>query len=364
MKINILSLLYILVAALVFATCVREIDFKNDEVDKTLLVVSGGIYDSKGPFRLRLSHPTDYDKRDFEPVTGASAILTDDQGNQFVYKEIDIPDQPGWYELSDMEGVPGRSYTLEIRLSDGTAFRSRTQKMPEPLPVDSAEMRVVFLEDINSDGSIVKIPFAQVYAHTTLPDQPDGRYLRWEGEITYIFNEFDTHNPFDPPKQCFITNFISSQVVAISAPESFQPGTHLVEYAGRRSIDYSFDLRNCFSVYQRTIGKEAYEYWQRVQAVVEPTGTIFDVPPAIIPGNLENLTDPSRPALGFFEVGSSDTARIYTNRSDLPFDVIAYIQKFCSGVNPCDPNNNPKRLECCECLLIPNSMLEKPDWWE
>lgn len=364
MKINLLLLLYILVAALAFATCVREIDFKNNEIDKTLLVVSGGIYDSKGPFRLRLSHPTDYDRRDFEPVTGAAAILTDDQGNQFVYQEIDVLSKPGWYELSGMEGVPGRSYFLEIQLSDGTMYRSHTQKMPEPMAVDSAEMRVVFQEDINSDGTIVKIPFARIYAHFTVPGQSGGRYLRWEGENTFIFNEFDTHNPFDPPKQCFVTNFTSNQVVAIAAPDVFQPGTHLAEYTGRRGIDYSFDLRSCFSVYQHTIGKEAYEYWLRVQAVVQPTGTIFDAPPAIIPGNLENLTDPSRPALGFFEVGASDTTRVYVNRSDLPFDIVAYIQKFCSGVNPCDPNNNPKRLECCECLLIPNSTLETPDWWQ
>ncbi|MBK8195233.1 MAG: DUF4249 domain-containing protein [Lewinellaceae bacterium] len=363
MKINVLQLLYGLIVALLFATCVREIDFKNDVIDKADLVISGGFYNGAGPFSLRLMHPTNYDKRDFEPVTGAIVTLSDDDGHQYFYSESDPVNQKGVYLLIGATGVPGRTYTLEIQLPDGKTYRSRPQKMPEPLPVDAAEMRFAFVEDINAQGNIVKIPFAQVYAHVTVPDQAAGRYFRWECESTFIFDEIDTGNPFDPPKQCFISNYTSNQVVGIDNPADFQPGTQLVVYAGRRAIDFAFDLRNCFSVYQRTIGKDAFLYWKRVKQVVEPTGTIFDLPPSFIPGNLENVNDPGRPAFGFFEVGASDTARVFANRGDLPSDVVAFIPKHCSGPQPCNPNNNPRRPECCECLLLPNSTLQKPEWW-
>lgn len=347
-----LPFLHILVVALLCATCVREIDYKRDEVDKSALVVSGGFYDGEGPSQLVLTHPTDYDKRDFEPVPGATITLSDDEGHTYSYQELDT----GLYQLSGVRGVPGHSYTIDIRLADGTTYRSRPQKMLEPLPIDSAKMRVVFMEDFTAQGNIVRFPVAHVYGYTTAPGQPDGRYVRWESENTYIFNEIFTGSPFDEQKQCFITEKISYQLTAIADPVLFQAGTVLEEFAGRRRVDHAFELRNCFSVYQRTIGKEAYDYWTRVKQVTEPSGTIFDPPPAILRGNIENLSDPKRPALGFFEVASSDTARTCANRGDLPFDVVGFIPQYCN-------NNILKKPECIDCILLPNSTWQKPGWW-
>jgi hypothetical protein len=262
MKINVLQLLYGLIVALLFATCVREIDFKNDVIDKADLVISGGFYNGAGPFSLRLMHPTNYDKRDFEPVTGAIVTLSDDDGHQYFYSESDPVNQKGVYLLIGATGVPGRTYTLEIQLPDGKTYRSRPQKMPEPLPVDAAEMRFAFVEDINAQGNIVKIPFAQVYAHVTVPDQAAGRYFRWECESTFIFDEIDTGNPFDPPKQCFISNYTSNQVVGIDNPADFQPGTQLVVYAGRPGHRFCIRLAQLFQ-------RIPAHHWERCIPVLE-----------------------------------------------------------------------------------------------
>ncbi len=352
MKNYLLPVLYTLVAVLLFATCVREIDYTRDDVDKSTLVVSGGFYDGEGPFQLRLTHPTDYNKRDFEPVPGAAITLSDDQGHTYFYQELDT----GLYQLSGVRGVPGHIYTLDIRLADGTTYRSRPQKMLELLPLDSAKMQVEFLEDITAEGKIVRIPFALVYGFATTADQTGERYQRWESENTYIFNEIFTGAPFDEQKQCFITETISYQLTSIADPGLLQAGTVQKAYAGRRRIDHAFELRNCFSVYQRTINKETYDYWTRVKQVTEPTGTIFDPPPAIIRGNIENTGDPDRPAFGFFEVASSDTAHVCANRGDLPFDVVAYIPQYCNG-------NILKKPECLDCILLANSTWQKPEWW-
>lgn len=358
MKIKFLPLLYGLVLSLFFITCIREINYINDDIDRSALVVSGGFYNSSGPFKLKLSRPTNYEKRDFEPVKGATVVLSDDEGKQGVYVETDPLKYPGEYILSGFEGAPGRIYTLDILLADGAAYRSRPQQMPEPLPMDSTEMKFVFLEDVTAEGDIVKVPFALIYAHSSTSDQSTEYCLRWEGENTFIFNEL--YIPGAPQKQCFVTNGISAQTVNIVDPAALQPGTSLFEYVGRRRVDYSFDLRNCFSVYQHTIGKDAYKYWSRVQSVIRPTGTIFDTPPAPIPGNLENLSDPARPALGFFEVGASDTTRIYVNRGDLPFEVVAFIPLHCGSGNPAAS----KHPECLDCLKLSSSTLQKPDWWQ
>ena len=359
MTIKTLPLLYFFVAVLLFATCIREIDYKNDEVDRNALVVSGGFYEGSGPFFLRLSRPTNYEKRDFEPVAGARIWLNEDDASMYPYEETSATEQPGVYRLSNVTGVPGHTYSILIQLSDGTGYKSKPQMMPAALPIDSAEMRFAFVEDITGTGDVTRVPFAQLYAHATLPADTKDRFLRWEAESIFIFNEPFTGDPFDHPKQCFITNGMSAQVIAITNPAALLPGTQLVEYTGRRRIDFSFEYRNCLSIYQRTTGKDAYEYWQRIQELVEPTGTIFDPPPAPVRGNVENISDPQYPAYGFFEVASSDTARVYVNRGDLPFDVVAFVPKYCNAA----PGAGPKP-ECDDCLLFQNSTVQKPDWWQ
>lgn len=366
MKINILSTLYTLVLLLALANCVRETDFSQDNTDPNTLVVSGAFSDGTGPHVLRLTRPGGVKRQFFEPVAGAQATLSDEKtGARYEYEEITPPDgSPMYYQLTQVQGIPGHVYTLEIRLPGGETYRSRPQTMPERIEADSAAVRGEWYTTVNANGKIVKEPYAYVYVHTTAPNINAGRYLRWDAESVHIFNELQKiYFPIPPPqKQCFIPSRLSDQQVSLADLSAYQPGAQITEQVGKRIINFAFEDRVGICVYQRSIDRDAYEYWKKIGQLIEPSGTILDVPPARVTGNVENLTQPNRPALGYFEVSAIDTVRVFTRNGLLGDEFLLQVNPYCDyDWWKWPPVNHP---ECDNCLLLEGATLEKPYWWE
>ncbi|MCY7328231.1 MAG: hypothetical protein LH618_06765 [Saprospiraceae bacterium] len=98
-------------------------------------------------------------------------------------------------------------------------------------------------------------------------------------------------------------------------------------------------------------------------ATLTATGTIFDVPPATVPGNVENTTHPDLPALGFFEVGAADTRRVYIRSGQFGQEFIPPDTSYCDyDVARWPPVNHP---ECDDCLTwLRGAYYEIPWWWE
>ncbi|MBK7939405.1 MAG: DUF4249 domain-containing protein [Lewinellaceae bacterium] len=365
MQYKLIPVLYTLVALLLLANCVREADFFQKNADKSTLVVSGVFTDGPGPHTIRLTRPGDSNKQSFEAVRNAVITLSDDAGNQYNYQEMVSADGEYWfYQLDNVQGMAGLTYTLEIKLPGGEVYRSKPEKMPVRVPIDSIQVRGEWFVSTNANGAIVQEPFAYVYAYSTAPAQSSGRYVRWNAETVHIFNELPKiYIPIPPPqKQCFITNRVSDQQVPLADLGIYQPGAAIYKNVGKKKIDNAFEHRICFSVYQHTTSRATYEYWEKISQLISPTGTIFDVPPSRVFGNVENIGDPGNPALGYFEVSAVDTARVYTRNGLLGSEFLLQDLPNCEyDWSKWPPVNYP---ECDNCLLIPASSLQKPDWWE
>ncbi len=368
MKKYTISALYLLVLVLLLANCVREIDFQQDSADQSDLVVSGTFTDGHGPHILRLSRPGNYNKQAFAVVSGASVRLKDDAGNVYVYQEVTPAGEASFYQL-EAQGETGRSYTLEIEV-DGEHYQSHPQIMPEPFTLDTVEAHGEWLYSNTSNGTVVREPFAVVYARTKAPAVTKGHYLHWDSEAIYVFNEilpkpYKPLNPYGSSRQCFINNRINDQIVGIADMSKYAPGGTVYEPVGKRKIDNAFLTKIAFAVYQRSVNREAYEYWEKINKLLTATGTIFDSPPAVVAGNMENTTHPNRPALGFFEVGAADTVRIFSGNGQLGDEFLLQDNIYCEidwSKYPQPPVNYP---ECDDCLKwLRGAYYEVPWWWQ
>lgn len=365
MQKRLLPVLYALVLTLSGINCVQDIDFSKGDLSYDELVISGTFSNGLGPHRLRLTHPNRYDKQFYVHVGGAVAVLSDDQNNHWPYREVIPADNtPAYYELTGVNGLTGHAYTLEVRLPNGDIYRTQPQILPEVIPVDTVEVKGQFYTTVNDQGITLREPFGYAYAQARTPMSPNGRYLRWEAEVTYLFNEIDKlhYPPIMPPQlQCFVTNRISDQKVSLADPSKLQPGSVINENVGKRRYDHAFEWRIAYCVYQRTIDQAAYKYWEKVQQLLASTGTIFDAPPAKVTGNLINTTDSNRPALGWFEVAGCDTMRVFTQNGGLGPDFILQDRPYCKyDFSKWPPVNHP---ECDNCSLIQGATLQPPSWW-
>ena len=136
-----------------------------------------------------------------------------------------------------------------------------------------------------------------------------------------------------------------------------------------RPIDRSFGVKHYFNLIQSAINKETFDYWSRVNSLTTRQGSIFDTPPAPIPGNIKS-EDPNEQVFGFFEVADVDTTRMFLTNND----ILVWWDDPCELNGPewlpvfsvpfeCVPCLIEERIveeTCIYCSRLPNSSLRRP----
>ena len=309
-----------------------------------------------------------------EPLSNAMVKIIDEDGQETVLvesvREAGVYSPPG----NQLQGVVGRAYRLEVQVLSRT-FRTELQTMPEVLGEDTIDWEVTEEEEITADGASIVRNFVKVYGSTTFRELPDEFYVRWGIEESYTIlgmvlprSVFPRYTPF----QCYIINNLSEQEAFLldgTKIRSQQLGRRLF---ADRLVDRSFAVKHYFNIIQSAINKETHDYWSKVNSLTTREGSIFDEPPAPVPGNIFS-DDPNEEVLGFFEVTAVDTARRFLTNND--------IRAFWD--DPCELNG-PEWLpvfslppECIQCLFdeeivdetcvfcqrLPNSSLSRPSYF-
>ncbi|MCH6197962.1 DUF4249 domain-containing protein [Aquiflexum sp. LQ15W] len=264
----------------------------------------------------------------------------------------------GDYEIFGIKANEGERYAIEVTLGDNL-YRSKLEKVPEL----QAEDQLSF--------DFVKEPFRTeapesvftVYSETMLPTTQDPIYLRWTVEETYIWPLVylpGTGFPPPVPPPCFISDVIEpNRLNLFDGSGTSTRRTKLV--LAKRKVDNSFLYPFFVSVKQLSINREAYEYWEKIKIVINNQGSLFDIPPAPVFGNIANVEDPNETVLGYFEVAKTKVTRIYTTRADVPFYLVDPCQFF-----PNKPDDS-YASECKSCDARAQGRRwtnNAPDWWK
>ncbi|MEX0905859.1 MAG: DUF4249 domain-containing protein [Balneolaceae bacterium] len=333
---QIINGLFILMIGLGMTGCIEEITF-DTERSAGQLVVDGGITDQPGPHKLQLSL-TSGNNTMREPVRGASVVITDGDGNTEDYIEL----EDGTYLLmgETVQGERGQSYSVEISLPDGKQYRSVPETIPLAVAKDSSYFELGTVDERQSTGRIVERDAVMIYADTELPDQAEPVYLKWEVESMYGFRETERNNPFNPTQTCNLSQPVEPQKITLFASPDSDTKTIEKNLLGiKEYVSHEFYRPHHFSVIVSSITESRYEYWNQVDEIVNSTGTIFDVPPAVVKGNVFNVDDENEQVFGYFETAVVDTSRFHVLRSDFPFFI----------PNPCGLNSLYTHDACDRC---------------
>jgi len=303
------------------------------------------------------------------PVKNASVLIRDDTGTEilFYYNKS----QACYLPKSNFVGSQGTSYQLEVNIGD-QVYQSNFQKLPSVNSTDESYFQFEKSTSLTSAGVLLEEHSVQVYNNVNLPASNEPYYLRWDVEEVYLFSEIPVPSvPFYSPQNCFISvlNLPSKiNLIANTKGESRQlDSIKIINHV----LDETFSGNHYFGIFQASITKEAYEYWQKIDQTVNRTGSLFEIAPATITGNIKNCNNESEQVLGFFEVASMDSTALLIKHGDLPIHVspecrpkpydffrsLPYNCMTCvinAGVDP----------ECVNCLLKPNSTKKIPSYYE
>lgn len=362
-KCNYISIItFCLVCSSFLLGCFDEIAFEPSENQLENLVIQGKLLKGNPSLiTVRVTEVSAFSGPDVPiPVETASVILLDENQNEL---EL-IATDPGVFQLEIPKGQPGlevevgHAYQIRVLTVAGGVYESDLEPLlPVPTP-DSMEVGIVSRQEINESGNLIDKTYLQFFVNTPLKPLDNGQkaFLKWETEGCYRFLETTPSvQPPPTPKVCYYKEDLNLDKVKVFNGQASSLeilNQHLLLETVR---NYRFSQGYYLTVFQQSLSEKAFEYWNQVSQVVERTGSIFESTPGKIKGNLKSLNRPDEEVFGYFYVSIQDTIRFRVKAEDAD-----YPSPRCP---PIEDGVNPVMDVCFNCLLRPNSTLEKPDYW-
>lgn len=277
--------------------CIQPIELDISKQDRSY-VVDGLITNQPGPYSVTVKYSGAY-TQNFEGtqygVNGALVILSDDAGNEEILMELGN----GIYQTHSLgiQGVAGRSYTLQIFTIDGDTLESYPEVLLETPDVENIYYEFKEASPTNLEGHEVIV---------RINDPADeSNYYRWKWLGMYQFvTIWRRWNPASGVA-CWREDFDLNQINILSD-----------EYVNGNPFEHAITLVPFFStgkylvhVYQQSLTKSAYDFWLALEEQRTRTGTIFEPPPVTIVGNVFCVNNPDKKVLGYF--GASEIKRSY-----------------------------------------------------
>ena len=300
---------------LILVGCIKPFDPQIEEMEESYLVVDGSIDISTGKGNIILTRTQSLDvvnRITYE--VGASVWLETEDGKTIPFIET----EEGVY-TSNLPGLDKEDVTrLNINTIDNEVYQSDFVPVKISPEIDSISWK--------ADDEGLKF-----FVNTHDPTN-NTRYYRWEYIETaeynsrflskYIYNansgEIERR---DQENQNIYLCWRNDTSTTIFLGNSSKFEEDLIIGKEIRTIEPdSWKHRFKYSILARqfALTKEEYDYWQNIKQSTENIGSLFDTQPSNIGGNIRSITNPERPVIGFFSLGSSTEKRIIIHSNELP----------------------------------------------
>lgn len=350
MKINKPWILF-LITILTFSNCLDEIRLNIDNTTPSI-VVDGLITDSLMTHTIRLHRSSVIgvgNDNIQEPITGADVLVLDNNNGTFLFTET----REGIY-IKQFKGEVGKSYTVQIKLKDGTIIKSLAQTLVQAPQIGTitTERKDEAYKNVSGNISIDKRLILKM--NTDLRNLTDDVYLRWraEGEFEFVEN----YPMALSTKTCYVKNNVDLNNLKIFDSRILADKMIKNEPFINTTLDYRFAYQYCFHIQQLSLSLEEYNYWAAVKSVTEIDGSLFDEPPGTVHGNLINETNPKQRIMGYFSVNGIKSVRFFANPQSLNQIDIEPKCRFRFNTTP--------SADCLNCLSIDGSTVVRPPYWK
>lgn len=380
--------------------CVEEIDIVETDQFENYLVVEATLTDQEISQEISLSRTYSLEDNVVPPESNADVKVTDSNGVEYSFEEL----SPGQYRSAEIFAAqPNINYTLTIRTQNGNLYESREMLLTSVNPIDE----LFFERDFNENGQEGVSVFVNNY-------DPLGQsnFYRFKYEESYkviaplwtsldlIDNlaagvaSYDERFEFIPRSTdeliCYNTN-VSNSIIITNTKDLIEDRLNNFRVLFLNRNDFKIAHRYSILLTQFIQSAEAYTFYQFLSEISESENLLSETQPGFLSGNITSLSNTEENVIGFFEVVSADTQRIYFNYEDLfsnellpPYPIQCGIENFYAPLfDQLDEalasrdykfylnNDEPEELEgpyflvpapCGDCTFYGDS--SPPVWWE
>lgn len=317
-------------------SCVEPFEPNNLSYEN-LLVIDGKVTNEEKHHVINLSRTYKIDTLLTNPEKNALVYIIDDTQQSYNFTEI----EDGSYQ-SDVvfSAVPNKTYTLKVTTQEGKKYTSTAEKLTEVSEIEGITINVT---TNNLAEEVVSLDINS-YAVTN-----NARYYLYEYEETYkiiapYWNNLELKVNENFPSQisqvqktiqnktCYKTQ---NSTTIIQTETSSLSEDSVVNFPIRSIITSDFILSHRYSIlvkqYVQTFN--AYNYYQTLQKFSNSEGVFSENQVGFIKGNLRLETNENENIIGFFEVSSVASKRIFFNKEAIT-DVIPNFIDDCSTISP------------------------------
>lgn len=300
----------LVLALLTLKGCIEVYNPPEIQNNNSFLVVEGFLDAGNRSCTIRLSNTISLTNDEPpQPVIDASVLIEDENNNRYILNQ----QENGVYSSSNINVDPQVKYRLKI--NDGfNEYESSLVEVTTTPPIDSIEWRL-------EDGNV------KVYVNTHNSNS-GSRYYQWSFSETWEYNSaFRSFFRFtgngivrrDYPDEiyyCWKTDYSTKIKIGTSmALEQDVISDYLVH---ELKVDSrQFQTRYSIQVSQSSLTRDAYDFWSQVRDNTEASGSLFDVQPSRIRGNIYNVNG-NIPVIGFFSASTIQQKRIFISSNELP----------------------------------------------
>jgi hypothetical protein len=318
-RVRVRSLIVLLVIIVSVYSCIET--FFPPLPNKTgYLVIEALITDEARSYDVYLTRSITALNSKVTYVKGATVSISESDGKEYFLQEI----SSGHYITDSKKflGKVGGKYVLHIK-AGSDVYESDTCSMCGSSAIDR-----LYLGKSSKffDNGASEVMGLSIYLDGSVSDISN--YVRWDFSETwkystayppyYSFTPPSTFNPITPTSLTCWKSARSTDIL-ISSFQDQKSGlirNKEVAFFLTNASD-RFNQRYSILVNQYIISRAEYDFWNAMKASNQESGGIFEKQPYTTSGNIRNLRSPSEVVLGYFQVASIRSMRLYVDPYDL-----------------------------------------------
>jgi hypothetical protein len=307
---------FLLLLCFIINSCSETYDLQSDTYEEALIVEATITNELKNQ-EIKLTKTTKTVDEEVQVETGATVSITSDKGNNYIFHE-----NSGVY-LSDevFKAEPGTKYVLTIITSAGKTYQSTSETLTTENEIEDVTANVV--TDAKEGRGV------QIKVKSSDPTKTS-KYYRFEYEETYKIvapiwwgyklivsgpREIKSVSNDPNTKVCYSTKN-STDILQLNTTTLQEDK---VDYTVRFISDQNYIISHRYSILVREYVQNlaSYTFYKTLKEMSGSGSLLSPRQPGFISGNITCITDFNSKVIGFFDVSSVSTKRIFFNYADL-----------------------------------------------
>ncbi|WP_409417347.1 DUF4249 domain-containing protein [Flavobacterium sp. PS2] len=316
--------LFFILFCFTISSCTEQYAFKTSTFEN-ILVVQANITNEYKKQEIKISRSYRFEESGPTTEEGATVFVTDNDNNSYSFS---LEKTSGLYvSNNEFQAIPGKTYQLNITTKEGKSYSSSVQSLT---PVNEIQVEpkietkdgkkgvqiVVSSYDPNAKTKFYRYeydetykvvaqswtPYKLVLAPFTTNGRPDFIVVPREGESRICFTTKKSDD-------LLLMNTVGSSEDRINLPIRFISAK-----------DPIIKERYSIIVRQYVQNLESYTYYKTLKSLSTSESIFSQVQPGFNYGNLKSNDNSSEKIIGFFEVSSISSKRIFFSYRDIFID--------------------------------------------